>query len=115
MPTLATRRANPLPKLATFTLALTLLSFAASDASAGWRERCRAYYANFYGQDFYDGQNPGLLAHPGPKHQYNGAYYGPPQMYSRQYVEQYGTRTDPPFRPLHSYGGNGHGGNCPQN
>jgi hypothetical protein len=101
MRTLATRQPRLFRKLATFAFALTILSLAASDASAQSGGGIHGYFERFYGQNFYDGQRTGFLAHRGPQTQYHGGDYSPPMMYDRQYGDRFGYRADPGFAPLH--------------
>ncbi len=110
MPTLATRRLNALPKLATFVIALTFLSVAASDASAQHGEWLRAHNRAFYGSLYSERGYADSLGLRGHKRCENGGYYGPPQIYSRQYGTVAGYRTDPPFAPLRNRDGIGQGG-----
>ena len=100
MPSLATRRPNPLLKLATLAFALIILSLSASDASAQLGERLRERNRHFYGPLYDERGYADTLGLRGHKRYVNGGFYGPPQIYSRQYGTVYGYRTDPPFAPL---------------
>jgi hypothetical protein len=110
MTTLATRRPKFLGKLAGFAFALLVMSFASSEASAQSGGGIHGYFERFYGVDYYDGQRTGLRAHRGYSTQYHGGFYGPAMIYSRQYGDQFGYRTDPGFGPLHQWMGKGYYG-----
>lgn len=96
MPTLAYRRSRPLPKLA-FVIPLILLAIAPGAATAGWPRSFQRYSERWYGQNFYDGQKNGIFHLHGLQH--SEGFYGPAQMYSRQYGDEYGYATARPFRP----------------
>ncbi len=110
MSTFATRRPKTVRRLAVLAFALTLVSLVGSDALAwpGGGGRLHDYFAGFYGRDYYDGQRTGLRAHR-PNTQYHGGFYGPAMMYDRQYGDENGYRTDPPFAPLRKKIGTGYG------
>jgi hypothetical protein len=110
MPSLATRRPNPLLQLATFALALTIVSLFASDASAQLAEKLREHNRQFYGPLYDERGYADSLGLRGHKRYVNGGFYGPPQIYSRQYGTIYGYRTDLPFRPLRANQGVGYSG-----
>jgi hypothetical protein len=110
MPSLATRRSNPLLKLATLAFALTILSLSASDASAQFAEKLRAHNRHFYGDLYEERGYADSLGLHGHKRCVNGGFYGPPQIYSRQYGTIYGYRTDLPFQPLRANQGVGYSG-----
>jgi hypothetical protein len=107
---MSTSRPNRLRGLASLALALTLVGLAASDASAqhgGFlAERNRRFYGPLYQERGY-ADSLGLRGH---KRCENGGYYGPPQIYSRQYGTIAGYRTDPPFAPLRRVYTPGHNG-----
>jgi len=109
-----TRRSNPLARLASLAFVLTFLGLAAPDASAQLFERYHARLREFYGPDYIERSYADSLGLRGHKRCENGGYYGPPQIYSRQYGRIYGYRTDPPFAPLRNtapsvYNDNGYG------
>jgi hypothetical protein len=108
MSSLATRRPGHLLRLAPFALALTLISLAASDASAGWAEKLREHNRCFYGELYAERGYADSLGLRGHKRCVNGGYYGPPQIYSRQYGTIYGYRTDLPFGPIQANQGVGY-------
>ncbi len=97
---------NPFAKLATFAFAITWLGLAGSDASAQHFERYHARLRHFYGPVYQDSyaDSVGVRGHQRCE---NGGYYGPPQMYSRQYGTVAGYRTDPPFAPLRRFEASG--------
>ncbi len=96
MPTI---RPRFLPRLATFAFALTLCSLAAPDASAQFGGRLQAYSQRWYGQNFYDHQHNGYFSRGTCNRQNHMGVYGPPQMYSRQYGDEYGYAIARPFVP----------------
>ncbi len=97
MTNLATGRPKSRLMPATFAFALLCLAGSAAQARAGGG--IRAYFQNFYGQDFYDGQRTGPIARFGTHLQYDGGYYGPAMIYGRQYGDEYGSVRDRPFVP----------------
>lgn len=99
MPTLATRRIRPLRAMARLALALTLVGVAASDASAQLFQKLDEHASRFYGPDYRGRGYADSLGLRGHKRCENGGYYGPPQLYSRQYGRIHGYRLDPPFAP----------------
>jgi hypothetical protein len=99
MPTLATSRPRLLRGLATFVLALAFSSLATPDASAQLFPRLEEHNRRFYGPDYHGRGYADSLGLRGHKRCENGGYYGPPQMYSRQYGTIAGYRFDPPFAP----------------
>ena len=98
MPIPTIRRPERFVKPAAFALVLTLFSLAAPDASAqSSHGGIRGYYERFYGQDFYGNRHPSRFTREGYRRQDFGPIYGPVQIYSRQYDDQYGYATDRPF------------------
>jgi len=106
MSTSATRRSRLFSPLALLTFALLLLGFTLSNASAqfGFREKAQEYSLRFYGQNFYDGQRNGYFSRGACDRQNHMNIYGPAQMYSRQYGDEFGYATDRPF--VRRYGTN---------
>jgi hypothetical protein len=98
-----TTRSKAFPKLLTFALTLTILSLAASDASAQHFERYKARLREFYGPIYDERGYADSLGLRGHKRLENGGYYGPPQIYSRQFGTVAGYRLDPPFAPFRPY------------
>ncbi len=111
MPTLATNRPRCISKPATFALTLALFCLAGSDASAQSGGALQRYSQRFYGQNFYDHQHPGRFNRLGYRRQDFGPIYGPPQIYSRQYGDEYGYQTAQPFVPRRAGGGMGSNAN----
>ena len=109
MPTLASRRPGALRSLATFVFALALLSLATPDASAQIFQFRRDYNRRFYGEDLSGPGYAESVGVRGHKRFENGGYYGPPQLYSRQFGTMYGYRTARPFVPPRRFGGTGYG------
>ena len=99
MPTLAPRRPRSPLRLAAFA-PLILLALAPGAASAGWPRSFQCYSERWYGQNFYDDQRNGVFLSHG---QHTAGYYGPAQMYGRQYDDEYGYRTSRPFRPARPF------------
>ena len=93
MPTVARRRPRFLRKLASIVLPLACVLSICSPASAQFGGRLQRYSERFYGQNFYDGQRTGILDPTFCDRQHHAGFYGPPQMYSRQYVDEYGYGT----------------------
>ena len=92
-------------------LALALVLLAASDVSAQHENFLARRNREFYGPDFQArgyGDSLGLSGH---KKLVNGGYYGPPRIYSRQYGQMYGYRTELPFTRPQGLGSAGYGGN----
>jgi hypothetical protein len=99
MMTSAPRRAVFSPRLA-IVLAFGLVGFATSDASAQIGRRLDEHARRFYGPDYSGRGYADSLGLRGHKRCENGGYYGPPQIFSRQYGTMNGYRTVPPFAPL---------------
>lgn len=95
----APRRAVRPLRLA-FLFAFGLVGFATSDASAQIGRRLGDHARRFYGPIYAGRGDADSLGLQGHKRLENGGYYGPPQIYSRQYGTIYGYRTDPPFASL---------------
>ena len=109
MPTLASGRPGALRNLAALPLALALLSLAAPDASAQIFQFRRDYNRRFYGEDLSGPGYAESVGVRGHRRSENGGYYGPPQVYSRQYGAIHGYRTDRPFVHPRRPGGTGYG------
>ncbi len=58
-----------------------------------------AYSERWYGQNFYDGQHRGLFGPHGGNRQFHNGIYGPSQIYSRQYIDEYGYARPRRFPP----------------
>ena len=108
---LATRCPRSVVRRVSFLVTLAVGSLAASEASAQFGGRAAAWSERWYGQNFYDHQHNGVFALRSCGRQYTAGYYGPPQMYSRQYGDEYGYATARPFRPQQPIIGTGTGGN----
>jgi len=106
-----TRRSNSFARLAIFAFVLTFLGLASSDASAQHLERYRARLREFYGPGYSERGYADSLGLRGHKRCENGGYYGPPQIYSRQYGRIHGYRLDQPFTPLSNPAATAFGGN----
>jgi hypothetical protein len=116
MPTPAIRPSALLKGLARFALAATLVALASSDASAQvqlFGGRLEAHNRAFYGPDYFPTSYADSLGLGLPRRCENGGYYGPPQIYSRQYGSAYGFRTARPFTRPRNFGGTGYGGASP--
>ena len=86
-------------RLAAFAIPFLLSTIAADDAFAQGGPFQR-YSERWYGQNFYDHQRTGFLDFHHRNHiQHNGGFYGPAMIYSRQYGDEYGYRSAPPFVP----------------
>jgi hypothetical protein len=105
MPPLASTRPVALRSLASFSLALALISLASPDASAQLFHFRRDYNRAFYGQDLSGPGYADSVGVRGHARLENGGYFGPPQIYSRQYGTIYGYRTDRPFVHLRRHFG----------
>ena len=104
MPTLATRRLRFLPRLVALALPLAGGWLAPTTASAQFGGGAAAYSERFYGQNFYDHQHRGLFGPHGGNRQFHNGIYGPGQMYSRQYVDEYGLARPRRFAPVPATG-----------
>lgn len=107
MPLLATGRTRLIRQLATFAIPVVLTLCVAQDASAQGRGGFRGYSERFYGQNFYDHQRTGLFDPDFCNRQYHAGYYGPAQMYSRQYLDENGY---PRFKAIPERRGSSGGG-----
>ena len=97
-----TRLRRPSILRASLALAFAFLGFATTDASAQIGRRLDEHARNFYGPDYRGRGYADSLGLRGHKRLENGGYYGPPQMYSRQFGTIAGYRLDQPFQPLRS-------------
>jgi hypothetical protein len=113
MPTRPNRLPRLLRSLAGLALAFTFVSLAAPEASAQsqFGEWLRAHNRHFYGPLYDERGYADSLGLRGHARCENGGYYGPPQMYSRQWGRAHGYRLDPPFAPLRINQGVGPAGN----
>jgi hypothetical protein len=95
---------RPFRTLASLAVAFALVSLAASDASAQRLIPFDETNRRFYGSDYYVPGYADSLGLHGHARLENGGYYGPPQMYSRQWGTVHGYRIDRPFRRLRNGG-----------